>query len=311
MAGVTVPDDFSDETLDDATGTSVLPAGAEDEYAAAAAAVIVDEEPEEPEPPLQMAGGYENEPAYSTITGNQQRGGATGLETEEERLQLYGVSPRYDLYYARRTLNSMSAAQLSVLEERLWAAGYNVLEDSSGLRSSGLVAAFENLIVEADTNRNEWEDQLDESVRLWQDQKEERDKANRVPFLAPTRLKPDYATLSQRVKADVAGQLGRKPTSSEMKLLTGNLEGHYRDEYTQETYRRARSEWEQRSRATLTGDDQNVGAVVSDVDPLARYAEDFDERFEGELAHRDRTQQVQETQGSMFGSLDMASRMVG
>lgn len=254
--------------------------------------------------------------AYPTIT-EYPRGDANKFfpvgEAPEGPLRR---GPQYSNIDYQLILNGMTTSELASLEVLFVEAGMidpEVMYTSGGLSRGSLLGLFQNLIVEADSNRNSWEDQLNQNIDLYQDwlkenpEEEPKTWAQLNPFVAPAEMKPDYATMAQNVKDNVRGQLGREVTSGEMELLTGELSGSFHDAWKQNQYDPALATWEANSRAHETETAQSAGTFQA-VDPQARFEETFDERYEGELGHRRRVDKGKEKSNSLFGSFDMLAR---
>ena len=257
------------------------------------------------------------EPARSTITHrgsdiwNEKDVGVLGQPNQV-------FVPQYDNDYARRTMGNMSAGQIAALELSLWQAGYISNEPGSPQnRSTDLIRGFDYLITEADAGRNDWEDQLEADMVEYQkflaDEEAERLANETEPirpgFVVPAYRKPDYATLAQHVKATVRDQLQRQPTESELSMLSGYLEQQYRNAWQSNEVDVGRDDWTRRGRAAETGQEQGA-PTIGNVDPVARFDEQFEERYEGELAHRQRVDQSEERTTNLFGSFDMLTRNI-
>ena len=174
----------------------------------------------------------------------------------------------------------------------------------SGSRDANTRTAFSNLLVDANSNGNTWEDQLTDNIRtyqIWLD--ENPDEEEKYPaFVTPAYLAPDYATLAQQTKNDFRARLQRRPSGSEMRLFTDQL-GSYDQQQWSAQVQADRQTHAARAREFETGDPQS-GGTVQGVDALSRFSEFFDEKYEGEIKHRERTEQVQQKQGGLFGSLN-------
>lgn len=231
-----------------------------------------------------------------------------GFETTE---QAHGqLKPLYSDKFPLYTLNQMTTAELTALEMRLYEGGY-VSEPEGITRRWDLVSGFTNLVIEADFGRNSWEDQLDFAIENAVADEEEATKtwAQLNPFVAPVERIPDYATLSQSVKATVRNHLERDATSSEMSLLSDYLKSQHHNAYQSNELQVAKQGWEARARAQETEQSQTAGSVQL-VDPDARFQEEFDDRYEGELDHRQRVDQTASNSQGLFASLDTISRMI-
>lgn len=255
--------------------------------------------------------------AYPTIT-EYPRGDANKFfpvgEAPEGPLR---QGPQYSNIDYQLILNGMTSSELASLELLFQEAGMIDSEAmlSGGLSRGALLGHFKNLIMEADANRNTWEDQLNSNIEGYQEwlkenpEEEPKTWAQLNPFVAPAEMKPDYATMAQNVKDNVRGQLGRSATTGEMELLTSQLSGSYHDAWKQNQYDPALATWEANSRAHETESAQSAGTFQA-VDPQARFDETFDERYEGELGHRRRVDKGKSKTQSLFGSFDMLARSI-
>ena len=222
--------------------------------------------------------------------------------------------PQYTINDPLRILNSMSSAELVALQQEFVNAGY--IDDETTLTGdrSFMIPTFTQLVTSADFNRVDWEYQLDrdkETYAQWlEDNPEEPELSWRQanPFVAPVYLAPDYATLAKAAEETVRGELGREVTGAEMKLLTGFLGNASKEQWQANEYNTQLANWEATARAQETHTDQAAGTVQG-YDAAARFEDMFDDRFEGELEHRERVDTVNRKEGNLFGSIDTISRM--
>ena len=222
-----------------------------------------------------------------------------------------GFRPQYSTTYARNHLNQMTSAQLGALEFKMQQGGYFSDDDplvGRGMRSLALVAQFNALITEADSNRVDWDQWLTERIRM-KEEGELPEDVGRPGFAAPAYLKPDYDWLAQKVKFSVRDGLGREATSTEMELLTQYLGGAHKDQWQARQYNAGLAHHNALGRAAETGENQSAG-TVQDSDWAASYAEMYESRYDAELGHRDRVAQTDIQDNSLFGSLDMISRAI-
>lgn len=224
----------------------------------------------------------------------------------------YRPPPQYVTDDPVRILNGMSTAEIDALERELERANYlDPDRFTPGTGRSAIIPAFTQVIYNADTNRVSWEKQLEGDVnryQQWLEDNPEEGPAPYPPFVAPAFLKPDYATLAQKTKAQLRSELRRDPTSGEMKLLTGFLDEGYHRQWKANEYDVAYANWEANKRAYETGENQSAGTVQG-VDAQAEFNEYFDERFADELTHRERVAESTENTPNLFGSIDTISRM--
>jgi len=222
--------------------------------------------------------------------------------------------PQYTINDPMRILNRMNPAELVALQQEFVNAGYIDEETALTGDRTFLIPTFTQLVTSADYNRVDWEYQLDRDIETYEQWKldnpeeEELSWRQRNPFVAPVYLAPDYATLAQAAKETVRGELGREVTGAEMNLLTGFLGNASKEQWQANEYNTQLANWEATARAQETHTDQAAGTVQG-YDAAARYEEMFEERFEGELEHRERVDDVNRKEGNLFGSIDTISRM--
>lgn len=222
---------------------------------------------------------------------------------------------RYSTRSPLDILNGMSSAELAGLEMEMIQANYFDEETVVSGQRAPLIGQFTSLLQQADANRIDWQDQLTRNVDEYQAWKTDNPEevpltwAQRNPFIAPVEVKPDYATLAQGSKRTMRQMLGRTPTSTEMKLLTAQLGSDYHDEWQTEVYDTAKMDWSARSRAHEAEATSGATGSVQGIDPEARFAERFEERYENELEHRERVDTSTRKSANLFGSIDTISRM--
>lgn len=226
-----------------------------------------------------------------------------------------GRTPQYSTEDPMDLLNKMSSAELASLELQFIQAGIVDEDDFLGGQRGPLIADFGTLIQQADHNRISWQDQLTRSIDDYSKWKEDHPEkkpltwAQANPWIAPVEVKKDYATLAQGTKATMRQMLGRQPTSSEMKLLTAQLGADYHDEWQREVYDTSKMGWEAASRAHEADATSAATGSVQGIDPEARFAERFEDRYENEIDHRQRVDASTRKTTNLFGSIDTISRM--
>ena len=232
------------------------------------------------------------------------------------------VAPQYTAVDPRRILNDMSAPELEALEREMVRGSYLDEDDMvQGASRSDIIGAFTSLVTRADVNRVSWQQQLEGDVNAYQQwlkenpEEEETPKTWRElnPFVAPVFVKPDYASLAQGVKETVRTGLQRDPTSNEMRLLSSFMNDAVYDQWKSNEYDVALANWENQARAHEDPDNYVPvmdGGTVQGVDAAARFAERYEEKFAGELEHRERNAFAQENAPALFGSIDTISRMM-
>jgi len=263
------------------------------------------------------AWGIDQEPGDYTLypSAAEEEASRTMYESGRPRGAPTSRNPKYSTQDPLNVLNAMSTAELAALELQFIEAGFIDEDDYLGGQRGPLIADFGSLMVQADHNRIGWEDQLDKNIIDYQEWKKDNPEkvpltwAQANPFIAPVEVKPDYATLAQGSKATMRQMLGRTPTSSEMKLLTAQLGSDYHAEWQTEVYDKSKMSWEAASRAHEAEATSGATGSVQGIDPEARFAERFEDRYENELEHRERVDTSERKSANLFGSIDTISRM--
>jgi hypothetical protein len=203
---------------------------------------------------------------------------------------------------AEQILRSMDPGMVARLQDRLVSAGFM----SGGAFAVGspvddkTVEAFRGLLGYANSQGTVWQAALGvEETGVGED-----GGGGRAPFVAPTYVAPDYATLAQSVKDHFRKTLGREADESELAIFTAELSGWDREAFEAEAAA-MRSEYE----AAEQGRD--APAVQQAVDPLARFKESFEKRFEGALRGQRRMEEAAQASESVRAATSLLSRMSG
>lgn len=175
------------------------------------------------------------------------------------------------------------------LQEQLVAVGL-ASEVFYGEIDEATVRGFASVLAMANRSGDNWRATLG---RLATSSSAEREAAQE--FEPQPYLKPDYATLAQRVKQTFRDELGRDPDDYEMQQLTAELSGFDALAYEREQELAAMAHGQQ-----VTPGVQAGGAVTA-VDPLSRFREIFEQRYAGELDFVEDKKEAAETQGFMEG----------
>jgi len=182
-------------------------------------------------------------------------------------------------------LDNLSTEYLARVQDRMAALG--MLDGYvRGRKDQSTVKAFADLLWMSNAEGTSWIVQLADLEKQKEAMGDDwaggdgSGSGDRAPFVAPTYLAPDYATLAQTVKSQLRDQLGRDPDDSEIALLTAELAGYDRERYDAE-----QAAAEADYNAAVAADDGATGqggAVIQGVDPLARFKESFEQRFKAE-----------------------------
>ncbi|RKZ89392.1 MAG: hypothetical protein DRQ39_00835 [Gammaproteobacteria bacterium] len=223
-----------------------------------------------------------------------------------------GYTPRYFEGTYQSIMAGWSIAQIEWFQEQAIAAGMIDPERrySVGQRDAVTTNAFYTLIGEANNNGNTWEDQLQgniDSYRQWQSENPSGSGRDPYPaFVSPTYIAPDYATLAQATKSHAAETLGRRLSQAEMALLTDELRGLDKQQWNSQT-QADRQTHAANARAyddqVAGGGGEQAGGTTQGVDSEARFLQLFDEKFSGEIKHRERVDQAGMKNAGFFGSI--------
>lgn len=122
-------------------------------------------------------------------------------------------------------------------------------------------------------------------------------------FDARPYLKPDYATMSQKVKDTFRSTLGRDPDQYELQQLAGELTGFFEMEHE------AATEFDQlQHEASVTAGSQTPGPAQQ-VDPMSRFAELFETKYKHELDFVEDKEQAQVSRQVVQAGTDTLSQM--
>ena len=208
-----------------------------------------------------------------------------------------------------RELDNLSTEYLARIQDRMAALG--MLDGFVlGRKDQNTVKAFSELLWMSNAEGTSWIVQLSDLEKqkelmgedwAWGDGSGGRDRA---PFVAPTYLAPDYATLAQTVKGQLRSELGRDPDESEIALLTAELSGWDREAFDNEVAA-ARAEYD------AAEEGRDVPGVAQAIDPLARFKESFESKFAGEIQGIERTEEAAETSENVRGAVSTLSQMSG
>lgn len=123
-------------------------------------------------------------------------------------------------------------------------------------------------------------------------------------------VKPDYATISQRVKQTFREELGRDPDESEMEEMASFLGGMTRQQYERDV-ELSRLEWERENGMTP----EDAGPIEGTaVDPIARFQEQFEKVYRHErqfLEDKESAVASREQVGASTGLLSAMSQQGG
>jgi hypothetical protein len=215
---------------------------------------------------------------------------------------------------------SLDPAAIIHLQKRLVAAGLMDEGDYyAGYWTDVTAAAYKTVLGVANTNGTTPTVALTELIRtLPQSVKDQRARAKQLEkFQADPYIKPDYATLVQRVKGVFRSDVGRDPTAAELSELTrvaGGFDRQSFDAFTEEQrFAFNRAQGITPPALTIGGPPATpVGTpTFQDVDPAARFREFFERRFKPEIDRLASLDDVRRNTNNVFASLRTMSSLVG
>lgn len=206
-------------------------------------------------------------------------------------------------------LDNLSTEYLARVQDRMAALG--MLDGYvRGRKDQSTVKAFADLLWMSNAEGTSWIVQLADLERTKAEMGDDWEwgdgsgRGDRAPFVAPTYLAPDYATLAQRVKTELREQLGRDPDESELALLTAELSGWDREAFDAEV-EAAKAEYD------AAEDGRSESPTVQTIDPLARFKESFEQKYAAEIRGNERQDEAAETGEIVRGAVGNLSRMSG
>ena len=118
----------------------------------------------------------------------------------------------------------------------------------------------------------------------------------------PAYLSPDYAELSQAVKATFEQKLGRAPSKAEVTLLSNKMKADHRGEFDAQV---------EGQRLQFFGSGGHDAGTVQDVNYAARFQEDFENKYTNELGTIDRADMQQNVMQDALGSILSIDNAIG
>lgn len=234
------------------------------------------------------------------------RGGFRGAEVERWRGYRDAGADFGRVGDAETILRGMDPGMVARLQDRLVSAGFM----SGGAFAVGspvddkTVDGFRGLLGYANSQGRNWEAALGEVERIIEETGIGGADDDRAPWVAPTYVAPDYATLAQTVKDHLRKTLGREADESELALFTAELSGWDREAFDAEV-EAAKAEYDAREAG------RSEAPTVESVDPLARFKEAFEQRYRAEIRGNERQVEAQETGEIVRGAVSNLSQMSG
>ena len=237
---------------------------------------------------------------------------------EWARGQSNTTTPRYNDDIVAGIIASWSQDRIMWFQDQAVEAGL-IDPDSQyqyGQRDYATRQAFDTIVTDANANGNTWEDQLQGNIDAYQKWLSENPDTGpeHLPygaFVSPTYSAPDYASLAQTTKGYISEKLGRRPSQAEMKMLTNQLAGFDAQQWDSQVQAQ-RQTHAANARAYedkyVGGGGEQSGGTTQGVDAEARFQQFFDNKFSGEIKHRERVSQVGQKTPGLFGSIGNIER---
>ena len=222
-------------------------------------------------------------------------------------------TPTYRTSDPNREMMNMSDADLRSFQQDAIDAGLIDPESTTagyfrfGQLDGQTFAAMNSAMAQANVNgeNQTWQDALDGMIVNREAYMEKYgDGSEAPPTWSPPRayFAPDYASISQTVKAQFGRELGRDPNGWEMELLADQFRADHRAQYDAEMAGH-RAAFEADGRAQESGIVETP-ADQQEIDPVARMQESFDTTFSDELDAKSRWADVRSKSRNLFGSLN-------
>jgi hypothetical protein len=207
----------------------------------------------------------------------------------------YGQFSGYFAGQEMALLQGMPTEQLVRLQNQMVALGMTS-KVIPGEFDRGTIGGFEQLLAMANTRRERWQETLQRASTT-------AATTDMGPAKVDVYRPPDYATLAETIKATFKSKLRRDPTDAEMALMGDELSTTYRQQFDASI-----------DAADMLDDNVGAGRVVegpAQVDPAARFQQEFDSRYSGELQVVDNVDERQQ-QNAVAGSvLDSFGSLIG
>ena len=257
-------------------------------------------------PARDVIGGYAapREPGVSPTVPQDPNRLVPATERRSPGSGTFDPPPSGPIYYEgdeQSILRGLTTEDRVRLQEQMVAIG-RLTNPLYGEADGRTLNSFKEILAMANLEGEEWRTTLG---RVATDPRLQGQDGDEPQFDPKPYLAPDYATLAQEVKSTFRQRLGREPDQAEMAELVGELQGWNKGAYDAEV---------QYGQSQFDDDDGIPGVEeppqeLSNVDPVSRFQELFDERYSGELDIVERKAAVPGKRASVQGAVDAISRM--
>lgn len=201
-------------------------------------------------------------------------------------------------------LAGLPLEQRVLLQEQLVALGFasNIIPGDPGDPES--LAGMKALLSLSNANGERYSETIARLTKLQEAGVWKAEGASAADFDPRPYLKPDYDTISQKVKQTFRESLGRDPDLYELQQLAGELTGFHELEYE------AATEFEQlQHESSITAGSQPAG-IVERQDPAASFAELFERKYKHELDFVEDKAQAQVSRATVESGVNTLDSMI-
>lgn len=214
---------------------------------------------------------------------------------------------------------SLAPEEIVAIQKRLVEAG--LLETGKfyeGFWDDATTAAYETVLAYSNQRGTEWQDTLQDLIDNIPDELKEQQQQAAIAdvFQEPAYMAPDYATLAQDVKGMFRSRLGRDPTEDELREMAGALSGSWKAAHDA-AVAAARAEFDmgqtlqEQAEAGEELPEATSPGTFTMVDPAARFAELFEQRFKPEIDRLESLGAVRQNTDNVFASVRSLTSMIG
>jgi len=222
-----------------------------------------------------------------------------------------------------RTVDNMTPGQLeSFVEEGIMAGLLPETYQGTGFLDELITSAMESVMYSANLSGKTWQEQLTLLANTWQDYMEAKEAASgaderkargyALEDFVPSKpfVGLDPAAMNQYSKTAMRTALRRDPEPWEIELMNEEQKRNRADAYSQEVAAEF-AQFEAQGRAIEFDEPQQIEGSFIDVDEDARFAEDFEKRYEVELDEEQRSAKIRQDSVNLFGGLRSLGSSVG
>lgn len=258
-------------------------------------------------------------------------GGVERVESPLDPADRKFAQPGFYRYGDQFQFQSSNPVAIRKLQKELEKAG--LLEEGSytpGFWDEPSAQAMQGAMGYANRGGTTWQSVVDR-LKAIEVPRQRREFAKPPPVV---KLMPDPASINQSVKARFRQALGREPTEEELHQYARQLSGLYAAAEDRRIAEEQRAFWEQNVQETQAGStaqsvlDATFGAltgqpaptigggtpeprIIETIDPGARFAEAFEQRYGPEMRRNERVADLENTRQNVMESLLTMQGLIG